>query len=251
MIYNTFLSSTQYHPSWRALIETALRQMDQNYLQSLSAKSDWLPGMANILNAFTLPLNQVNYVLLGESPYPRAASANGFAFWDQAIGPLWSETGLSKPVNRATSFRNILKMLFVAGGYLSADDTSQASIARIDKHGLVQTNADFFNQLLNKGFLLLNASLVLRPHEKSKVKQEAAQWAPFIKSIIQQILETNPNTTLILLGKIAEQASDWELSSTTPIVRAEHPYNISFINNPAVIAFFAPLRLLLTLTPSQ
>lgn len=244
MIYNTMLSSTQYHPSWRTVIETALRQMDVHYVQSLATHHDWLPGMANLFNAFTLPLQKVRYVLLGESPYPRAASANGFAFWDQAIGSLWSETGLSTMANRATSFRNILKMLLVAGGYLSINDTGQSSIAGIDKHNFVQTNADFFNQLLSKGFLLLNASLVLRLHQKSKVKQEAAQWAPFMTSILHALLKKDPSITLLLFGKVAEQASSWALPKTTQILTAEHPYNMSFISNPNVIDFFAPLDLL-------
>ena len=98
------------HSSWMPCLSRGLSAMDPLYLQELQQKKEWLPGNKNIFNAFSLPLTSVNYVLFGESPYPRIDSANGYAFWDAAIHELWSETGFNKKVNRATSFRNILKM---------------------------------------------------------------------------------------------------------------------------------------------
>src|SRR5262245_7286900 len=117
--------------------------MDSSYISSLARSSNWLPGPNSIFNAFSLPLDHVNYVLFGESPYPRQESANGYAFWDASVNELWSATGLSKKVNRATSMRNILKMLLIAEGLLDKQQTSQEAIARIDKTHLVQTNQDF------------------------------------------------------------------------------------------------------------
>ncbi|MCD8542804.1 MAG: hypothetical protein LRY69_05290 [Gammaproteobacteria bacterium] len=95
-------------------MEQALGRMDEQYLEFLLSDTRWLPGMDKVFNAFMLPFEQVNYILLGESPYPRAASANGYAFWDQSVGEIWSTNGLSKSVNRATSLRNFIKMLLVA-----------------------------------------------------------------------------------------------------------------------------------------
>src|SRR5579872_5478996 len=89
--------------SWHACIKQGLAEMDPLYLETLYTDNQWLPGSQNIFNAFSLPVAKVNFLLLGESPYPRAASANGYAFWDAAVKELWSETGLSKSVNRATS----------------------------------------------------------------------------------------------------------------------------------------------------
>ncbi|HAT31470.1 MAG TPA: uracil-DNA glycosylase, partial [Janthinobacterium sp.] len=80
-----------------------------------------------------------------EGPYPRAASATGVCFMDGAVGALWSEAGLSKPVNRATSLRNFMKMLLLADGQLALDATSGAALApvasraRADGGGTVQT----------------------------------------------------------------------------------------------------------------
>src|SRR3989338_9603487 len=146
--------------SWHVCIKQALATMDQRYLNELYCSCHWLPGSQHIFNAFSLPVNKINYVFFGESPYPRAASANGYAFWDAHVKELWSETGLSKPVNRATSLRNILKTLLIAEGMLKPENTTQLAISKLDKHSLIQTNQELFQHLLKHGFLLLNATLV-------------------------------------------------------------------------------------------
>lgn len=227
--------------SWRDCLNQALAKMNPDYLATLYHNTEWLPGHQKILNAFTLPVNRINYVLLGESPYPRHESANGYAFWDAAVTELWSETGLSKSVNRATSLRNIIKMLLVSEGVLQPNATSQMDIARIDKKLFVQTNVEFFNNFLSHGFLLLNASPVL---QSTPVQKDAKAWQPFLKFILNFLYHKRPNVQLVLLGNIANTMD--KLTEHLPIKKwyAEHPYNISFILNPAVIEFFKPLNLL-------
>lgn len=234
------LSAT--HPSWHECIQLGLKKMDESYLDDLAKTSCWLPGHKKIFNAFTLPQNQVNYVLLGESPYPRSESANGYAFWDEAVHELWSETGLSKKVNRATSLRNILKMLLVAEGQLDAKQTSQDEIAKIDKSAYVKTNQDFFGNLLNHGFLLMNASPVL--HDQRPPQIDAKAWHPFIQEVINCVLEMRPQATFILFGKIANKIDPLLTGRSTKKLYAEHPYNLSFITNPEVLSFFKQLKLL-------
>lgn len=225
------------HPEWMAIVEQALSTIDPNYLQSLVASDHWLPGGSKMLSAFSQPLTGLRYVLLGESPYPRKESANGYAFWDAAVSDLWSPTGLSKAVNRATSLRNIVKMLMYARNDLQ-DDFSQDAIARVDKRAYVQTLAEVFQGLLGQGFLLLNASLVYEP---KRVVYHAKHWRPFMASIFQQLHQVNPSIQLILLGNIAQQIAPTALF---PCFLAEHPYVISFIRNPDVVAFFQPFNLL-------
>src|SRR3990167_11287507 len=108
------LSFKPVHPSWKACLQRGLAKMSASYLANLQQKENWLPGPNKIFNGFSLPLHSVKYILFGESPYPRFESANGFAFWDASVKELWSISGLSKKVNRATSLRNIIKMLLVA-----------------------------------------------------------------------------------------------------------------------------------------
>ena len=51
--------TTQVHPSWFPLLDEALNAIDPAYLADLVARDDWLPGASQLLNAFTLPKDQV------------------------------------------------------------------------------------------------------------------------------------------------------------------------------------------------
>jgi len=225
------------HPEWQPLLSKSLNSMDELYLKELVINDRWLPGLNHLFAAFSLPPSKLQYLLLGESAYPRKQSANGYAFWDNAVESLWSEQGLSKTVNRATSLRNLIKMLLLARGDLT-HNTSQDAIARIDKDSLIKTGAQLFEGMMNKGFLLLNASLV---YSEGAVPYHARHWRPFMQSLLEQLALIKPEVELILLGKIAAVIPPNQL----PIgLIAEHPYNISFINNAKVIEFFKPLDLL-------
>jgi uracil-DNA glycosylase len=240
------LMTTGFHlnsidASWQPTIQSGLNTLDPDYLQQLRHTDDWLPGRDNIFNAFSLPLDKVNYVLFGESPYPRAQSANGYAFWDAAVSDIWSPTGLSKAVNRATSLRNIIKMLLIAEGLLTPNHTSQTDIANVNKTHLVKTNSEFFGNFIQHGILLLNATLVLQP---SNVRKDARAWRPFLKHTMDYLLQNKPDVQFILLGNIANEIDPLITQPGVKKFYAEHPYNISFINNPEVLAFFKPLHLL-------
>jgi uracil-DNA glycosylase len=228
-------------PSWQTCIESALQSIDTAYLAALTQSSSWLPGPEKIFSAFSLPIHHVNYVLFGESPYPRKESANGYAFWDAAVNELWSATGLSKPVNRATSLRNIIKMLLIAEGQLSNESTTQSNIARLNKNGLIKTNSELFTNLLNHGFLLLNATPVLTQDPPSK---DAKAWRPFTQHIVRHLQATRPEATFILLGTIANTIDQFLSGDSASKLYAEHPYNISFITNQQVINLFKPLHIL-------
>lgn len=235
MINQTFFKG--YHPEWETLLNNAFAVMDQDYLRQLQTQRHWLPSHEQLLSAFSLPLSKTNAILLGESPYPRAASANGYAFWDNAVGCLWSQTGLSLAVNKATSLRNFIKMLLVARGNLTSD-LSQEAIAALDKHNLIQTAEQLFSKMMQHGILLLNACLV---YSEGQVPYHSRQWKPFMQSLFDQLAKIKPSVTLILFGRIAQMISQDKL----PVgLVAEHPYNVSFITNQQVIHFFNPLDLL-------
>lgn len=222
---------------WQGLLSEALVDMDSNYLRQLETETSFLPQIHQLFAAFNLPLSQTKFILFGESPYPRSISANGYAFWDNAVGSLWGPNGLSKEVNKATSLRNFIKTLLVARGSLTKD-VSKESIAQLDKSHLVQTAEALFQGMMDRGILLLNASLV---YSEGKVPYHARHWKPFMQKILQQLAEIKPNIQLILLGKIAEAIPQDKLAVG---LMAEHPYNVSFIHNQKVLDFFQPLDLL-------
>nr|WP_314541657.1 uracil-DNA glycosylase [uncultured Massilia sp.] len=235
-------------PSWRPHLQAGLEAMmraTSDYLLTL-AHDDYLPNGGRLFAAFALPLEKVRYVLVGEGPYPRPESATGVCFMDGAVGELWSDTGLSKPVNRATSLRNFMKMLLVADGRLSIDDTGGAALAPIAKaaraDGSIVTLAELQDNLLAEGFLLLNASLVFRKHVAPVV--DARAWLPFQQAVFAALAGCAVKPTLVLWGKIAEQLKKVPETAGFPHIHAEHPYNLSFIGHEGMQRLFGPMHLL-------
>lgn len=229
------------HPSWKPLVSRALSKVDAAWLRMIENDQHTLPQKESFYNAFSLPLSQTKTILFGESPYPRAESANGYAFWDAAVSELWSEKGLSTRVNRATSLRNIMKMLLVANGQLNKD-TSPVAIQALDKSHWIQTGSELFNNFLKEGILLLNASLSFRSAEL--VRADAQQWLPFINDLLVSLVERTHTPQLLLFGKIANTINRLPIAQHFDKLIAEHPYNLSFINNTDVLNFFRSKKLL-------
>ena len=243
------------HASWRPVLQaglTAVATANPAYLPEL-ASDNFLPVEGRIFAAFTQPLEKVRYVLVGEGPYPRVESATGYCFMDGAVDALWSEKGLSKQVNRATSLRNFMKMLLVADGRLQKGQTSGVAMepiaaqASASGSAWIQTRAELQDKLLGQGFLLLNAALVFRPHVPPL--KEARAWQPLLQAVLVALADnaqarTTDLPALVLWGKAAELLSALPANALFPRVVSEHPYNLSFIDHPGMQTLFGPMQLL-------
>jgi len=234
--------------SWRPHLLRGLEAVaraNPGYLPAL-AIDDYLPTEGRLFAAFAQPLQKVRYVLVGEGPYPRAESATGVCFMDGAVGDLWSAGGLSKPVNRATSLRNFMKMLLVADGQLQPEATGGEAMAPVAaaamSNGSIQTLPELQANLTAEGFLLLNASLVFRSHVKPVI--DARAWLPFLQVVLEVLAQQAEPPTLVLWGKIAEELRKLPETSRFPQAVAEHPYNLTFIANQGMQDLFGPMRLL-------
>ncbi len=249
------MADSSWHSTLREGLE-AVEKHSPNYLAELLS-SEFLPSRANLFAAFSQPVQCVRYVLVGEGPYPRADSANGYCFMDAAVESLWvrgAKSGLSKQVNRATSLRNFMKMLLVAERHIRLPDLNSTSIAKfvqamdVDSAPYVQTMADLQTNFLQRGFLLLNASLVFRSDVAPA--KDAKAWSPFLERVFARLVTESLGAEavkVILWGKIPDRllALDcFDEPSRLIIVRAEHPYNLSFISNTEMHALFEPLQLL-------
>lgn len=247
---DTLIKRSGVHDDWRQILIESLSTLDSTYLGDLLQDGEWLPGIDRLLAAFQRDRSGVRYLLIGESPYPRRESANGIAFYDAAVDGLWSDQGLSKAVNRATSLRNIVKTALVAEGHLRKDTDgkiTQHAIAELDKHDLVQTLAGLFANLERAGFLMLNATPVLHPGRKPT--HEARYWREFLEHLLMLIAANSVQPiTLLLWGKIAKLVEDMPASENYDKLVCEHPYNISFIDNPDMLKLFAEVRVLQKLT---
>lgn len=238
------------HKSWRPILLKgleAMSQADSRYLDELQ-KDTFFPTHGRIFAAFSQPISEIRYVLIGEGPYPRAESASGYCFMDNMVKEIWTDSGFSRPVNRATSFRNFLKMLLVAEGMLTPEETTGAAMAKVaqtatgNPSAYIQTLSDLQNSLLKHGFLLLNATLVFR--FDTPLAKETKAWQPFLQTVLTALADkaTTP-PTLILWGKMAQKLLDVSPMWALPTCASEHPYNISFIKNKEMQALFGPLHL--------
>jgi len=256
MIPEQFVTMVQQaDPSWHATLLKGLEAMtvaDPVYLPTLIS-SAFFPTESRLFAAFALPLQHVRYVLVGEGPYPRAASATGVCFMDGAVGSLWSASGLSKAVNRATSLRNFMKMLLVSAGHLQQERTAGDALVEVAVKAqapgapLIQTLMQLQHNLTNNGFLLLNASLAFRVEVLPA--KEARSWQPLLEAVLVSLAQQNDALsqklpTLVLWGKIALQIEPMRVAQPFPKVIAEHPYNLSFITNRAMQSLFGPMHLL-------
>jgi uracil-DNA glycosylase len=121
--------------------------------------------------------------------------------------------------------------------------TAIAEHARQDS-ATIQTLPELQANLGAHGFLLLNASLVFRTTVKPVV--DARGWLPFLQVVLRALARSTPAPTLVLWGKIAEELKKLPETARFPHATAEHPYNLSFIDNPAMQALFGPMHLLRT-----
>lgn len=225
--------------SWLELLTDAMRELDKEYLHFLFTSQEYFPNQEKLFSAFkTLPKTKTKYILFGQDPYPREQSAIGYAFIDGAVNELFSNKGLSREVNRATSLRNFIKMALIANGRLSFKNTSQSAIAAIDKSDLIRTIHELKNNFEHSGVLLLNTALIFT--DKKDSKKHIKAWEPFIKHLLENI---DNNIELILFGNHAKDI----LKKFTPkqkAIKLPHPYNISFITQTEAHNLFGPLKLL-------
>lgn len=242
------------HSSWHAVIRNgidAVRLQNPDYFSQLT-DTYFLPTEGRIFAAFSQPLDKVRYILIGEGPYPREQSASGYCFMDAAVESLWSEDGLSKQVNKAVSLRNFMKMLLVAEGSLSPDRLGKEHMTQVVQDVIacdssyIRTIRDLQTNLLNNGFLLLNATLVFRK-EVSATKETKA-WIPFLHSVLQALdayqVSHEKSIVMVLWGKLAGKFSTQFQGTAYTVAVSEHPYNLSFINNAVMQDLFRPMHLL-------
>ncbi|RRS30397.1 MAG: uracil-DNA glycosylase [Epsilonproteobacteria bacterium (ex Lamellibrachia satsuma)] len=229
-----------HNSSWEALLSKAYANLEHEYRLFLEEDKGYFPSRTEYLNAFkTLPRHKVKYILFGQDPYPRKESAGGYAFIDEKVNMLFSDTGLSKEVNRATSLRNFIKMALVARGDLK-DDTSQEAIRQIDKQALINSIEALRMNFEKNGVLLLNTALIFT--DKKSSSRHVKAWRPFIQTLLEVMEEDSPK--LILFGTHAKELKKRLPLENYETIELEHPYNHTFISNEKALNLFGSMNLL-------
>ena len=226
---------------WESILQKAYGALEAEYRVFLEKNHGYIPDRDNCFNAFnTLPKERVKYILFGQDPYPRAESASGYAFIDAKVKAIFSDSGLSKEVNRATSLRNFIKMALVARGELTLEDLSQDAIAAIDKTALIRSIEALRLNFEKSGVLLLNTALIFT--DKKSSRKHVKAWRPFVKSLLHSLEKQHPK--LILFGTHAKALKKNLPLDSFETIEIEHPYNHTFISNPKALELFGPMRLL-------
>lgn len=227
--------------SWKGVLRDSFEAFEDEYLEYILKSDDFFPDRDNFLNAFkTLPLDKTRYILFGQDPYPRYESAIGYAFIDGKVEKIFSDKGLSKEVNRATSLRNFIKMLLLCEGVLDKKELTQEKIASIDKKEFCSDIICLKNNFEKNGVLLLNMALIFSSKEKSGYHLK--KWKKFIERVLENIKDRN--ITLILLGNASKEIEKMDVSKEFKKEIFPHPYNLSFIENDEVHRLFGPMHLL-------
>jgi len=185
-----------------------------------------------------VPRECVKAVWLGESPYPRRESANGFSFWDANIQCVFRDSGeFSVGVNKATSLRNLFKAWFVATKRLQKDATSKNHIRDMPKNGLVMNFPEVFKNGLREGWLWLNAGLSLYTGSNAEEKDvQICRWLPVVESVLQDA--SRRGAEVVLLGT---KARKFERNVDNPITFV-HPRMEDFVGDKKVHKFLARWR---------
>ena len=227
--------------SWEIILSEAYASLEADYQRFLEEDESYFPSKENYLNAFnTLPKEKVKYILFGQDPYPRKESAGGYAFIDTKVQNLFSVSGLSKEVNRATSLRNFMKMALVASERLVSDDTSQEAISKLDKTQLIDSIEVLRMNFEKNGVLLLNTALIFT--DKKSSKKHIKAWKPFVQTLLNALEDDAPK--LILFGTHAKDLKKQFSLDKFETIEIEHPYNHTFISNPKALELFGPMHLL-------
>ena len=237
---NKLLERNGVDPVWQSILIPALETLEEHYREFVMAGEGYIPASDRLLAAFsTLKPEQVRYVLFGQDPYPRPESAIGYAFIDGRVERIFSPTGLDSRINRATSLRNFVKMALVADGRLDAGDTSQQTIAELDKHDLIDSMDALRHNFERSGVLLLNTALLFTAKEDSKKHIKA--WQGFVETLLQGMAVYTP--TLILFGTHAKAIEKIPATDGMIKIALEHPYNHTFVTNQDAHELFGPMAL--------
>lgn len=232
----------QVDKSWQDIISYAYDGLDKEYRNFLEKNEGYFPTFENFLNVFhTLKLEDTKYILFGQDPYPRYESAIGYAFIDGKVKDIFSNKGLSKEVNKATSLRNFIKMLLLSEGVLSEENLTQEAIAKLDKTKYINSIDELRVNFEKNGVLLLNTALIFTDKKDSKL--HVKKFRVFMQRLLSKL--SSKQIELILFGNMAKEIKK-QLPNTLEFKSFEtlHPYNVGFIYDKKIQNFFRPMNLL-------
>jgi uracil-DNA glycosylase len=174
-------------------VEPQIRAMGDWLRAEVAAGRPYLPAGTNILRAFTLPLDKVRVLVVGQDPYPTPGHPVGLSF---SVGP--DVTPLP------ASLRNMYKEL--------SDDLGMAPPATGD-----------LTPWLDQGVLLLNRVLSVRPGEPGSHRGKG--WEAITQRAIEVLAARRGPLVAVLWGRDARNLKP--LLDGIDVVESAHPSPLS------------------------
>lgn len=183
-------------PDWAAAladVEPQIHAMGDWLRSELAAGRPYLPSGQNVLRAFTLPLEQVRVLVVGQDPYPTPGHPVGLSF---SVGP--DVTPLP------ASLRNMYKEL--------SDDLGIAP----------PPNGDL-SPWFTQGVLLLNRVLTVQPGSPGSHRGKG--WEAITQRAIEVLAARGGPLVAVLWGRDARNLKP--LLGDIPVVESAHPSPLS------------------------
>lgn len=193
-------------------MDTPLKELvDSSWLDTLSSQREnltqlsaflhheneldrpWLPASDKVFRAFTMPMEKVRVVIIGQDPYPTPGHAVGLSF---SVAP-----GVIPP----RSLINIYKEL--------EDDL-----------GCLPPRSGDLSRWAREGVLLLNRVLTVGSGHPGSHRGRG--WEQFTEAAVQGLANITPNPPVFILwGKDAQSCQ--KLLGDAPVIASAHPSPLS------------------------
>lgn len=193
-----------WHPYLLPLFQS--KEMEQLRKEILPS-AVFYPEAKNIFRVFSMPLNKIKVVILGQDPYPQSGQANGLAF------------AVNENVNMPASLKIIYKEVFSDSPLLQNNEIVINSKWKTLEHWHEQ------------GVFLLNTALTVK---KGVPRSHSAYWKPFIEGVISIIsAEVTPIWLLWGNDAIGEEGTirHAEVFKVNTILKAQHPASETYPGN--------------------
>lgn len=195
MINSTvFLDSLEnIHSSWNDfLCEENISILKNIEKRVVDTEAEFTPPQEKVLKFFTIPLQQVKIIILGQDPYPQKGVATGRAF---EVGTLKSWDDKFNNI----SLKNIIRSIYYAytNKYLKYSEIKK----EIGLYFQLKSPDQLFAEWEKQGVLMLNTSFTC---EVGKSNSHEKLWKPFTNSLLKYIAKENDKATWFLWGNNAK-----------------------------------------------
>lgn len=184
------------HKSWHPLLEPLFQTTEIKHIKYyVLPKCNFYPTKENIFRVFSIPVEEIKIVILGQDPYPNKGQAIGYAF------------AVSKTTPKPASLRNIEKEI----GHEIQDITLQ--------------------HWVKQGVFLLNTALTV---EAKKAGSHTSYWKSFTNAVISGI-SVKINPIWVLWGNYAKsyQSVIRKRQPNADILMSPHPAAESYSGGKA------------------